>query len=56
VLLIWRHWRNLVNLIAGKESKIGENADPTERKRRRRIRHKHDDRASSNSSHRSKGN
>jgi glycerol-3-phosphate acyltransferase PlsY len=52
LLLIWRHWRNLVNLIAGKESRIGEKADPTERKRRRRIRHKHDDRASSSSSHR----
>ena len=56
LLLIWRHWRNLVNLIAGKESRLGEKADPTERKRRRRIRQRHDDRASSNSSHRSKGN
>ena len=56
LLLIWRHWRNLVNLIAGKESRLGEKAEPTERKRRRRVRQRHDDRASSNSSHRSKGN
>jgi len=58
LLLIWRHWRNLANLIAGKESRLGEKADQTEPdpKRRRRVRQGHDDRASSHSSQRSKGN
>ena len=58
LLLIWRHWRNLANLIAGKESRLGEKADQTEPdpKRRRRTRQGHDDRASSHSSQRSKGN
>ncbi len=58
LLLIWRHWRNLANLIAGKESRLGEKADQPEPdpKRRRRIRQGHDDRASSHSSQRSKGN
>ena len=59
LLLIWRHWRNLVKLLAGKESRIGDKAEaasPT-RKRRRRVRRLHDD-VSPDTQHppRSKGN
>ena len=55
LLLIWRHWRNLVNLIAGKESRLGEKPDQPERKRRRRARRLHKDGTSSTSPHSSKG-
>ena len=35
LLLIWRHWRNIVKLLTGKETKIGEK-EPEKPKRRRR--------------------
>ena len=59
LLLVWRHWRNLLKLLAGKESRIGDQAEaatPT-RKRRRRVRRLHDD-VSPDTQHppRSKGN
>ena len=58
LLLIWRHWRNITNLLRGKETKIGEKATDPQRKRRRRDRRLHDDGGSSasSSSHHSKGN
>ncbi len=43
LLLLWRHWRNVVALLTGKESKIGEKPDPAKRKRRRRVRRLDDD-------------
>ena len=43
LLLVWRHWRNIVKLLTGKEAKIGEQAPDTGRKRRRRIRKLHND-------------
>ena len=44
LLLIWRHSRNIVNLLAGKETKLGTKAEPAQqRKRRRRTRRLHDD-------------
>ncbi len=59
LLLIWRHWRNIVKLLAGKESRIGDKAEASDpgRKRRRRVRRLHDD-ASPDTQHppRSKGN
>jgi hypothetical protein len=59
LLLIWRHWPNIIKLLRGKESRIGEKADenPTTR-RRRRVRRLHDEVApgrESRSTH-SKGN
>jgi len=35
LLLIWRHWRNITNLLAGRESKLGQKADESQPKRRR---------------------
>jgi len=35
-MLVWRHWRNIGKLIAGKESRIGEKDDGKRRRRRRR--------------------
>ncbi|MBC7727352.1 MAG: glycerol-3-phosphate 1-O-acyltransferase PlsY [Microbacteriaceae bacterium] len=59
LLLIWRHWRNIVKLLAGTESRIGDKAEATDpgRKRRRRVRRLHED-ASPVAQHppRSKGN
>ena len=59
LLLIWRHWRNIVKLLAGTESRIGDKAEATDpaRKRRRRVRRLHED-ASPVTQHppRSKGN
>ena len=59
LLLIWRHWRNIVKLLAGKESRIGDKAEASDpgRKRRRRVRRLHDE-ASPDTQHppRSKGN
>jgi len=44
LLLLWRHARNIVNLLKGKEPKIGEPPLPeTKRKRRRRVRKLHED-------------
>ena len=44
LLLIWRHSRNIVNLLKGKEPKLGAKpeGDP-KRKRRRRVRRLHED-------------
>jgi glycerol-3-phosphate acyltransferase PlsY len=47
LLLLWRHWRNIVNLLTGKESKLGEKAADPKRRRRRRIRRLYDDGAPS---------
>jgi acyl phosphate:glycerol-3-phosphate acyltransferase len=38
LLLIWRHWRNIVLLLSGRESRIG--AKESERRHRRRRRHR----------------
>ncbi len=44
LLLIWRHWRNIMNLAAGKEPKLGAKpVDPGTRKHKRRVRRLHDD-------------
>jgi glycerol-3-phosphate acyltransferase PlsY len=47
LLLVWRHWRNIVKLLRGHESRIGEKAldvDPKKRHRRRRkIKRLHDE-------------
>ena len=43
LLLVWRHWRNIIKLLTGKESKLGEQAPETGRKRRRRVRRLHND-------------
>ena len=44
LLLIWRHSRNIVNLLKGKEPKLGvQPVDDLKRKRRRRVRRLHDD-------------
>ncbi len=60
LLLIWRHWRNIVKLLTGKESKLGEKVDENQpkRKRRRRVRRLHDDAAAvaASRSHPPKGN
>ena len=64
LLLIWRHWRNIVKLLRGHESRIGEKApdiDPKKRQRRRRkIKRLHDEvrgeSESRNHHQRSKGN
>jgi hypothetical protein len=58
LLLIWRHWRNIVKLLTGKESRIGDKAeeDNPKRKRRRRVRRLHEDVSGDTThSHRSKG-
>ncbi len=46
LLLIWRHWRNIVKLLKGTESRIGDKAavdpaDPNKKRRRRRIKRLH---------------
>ncbi|MDO9284428.1 MAG: glycerol-3-phosphate 1-O-acyltransferase PlsY [Aquabacterium sp.] len=59
LLLIWRHWPNILKLARGKESRIGEKADETSpRRRRRRVRRLHDEVAPSRESRstHSKGN
>lgn len=64
LLLIWRHWRNIVKLLRGHESRIGEKApdiDPEKKRRRRRkIKRLHDearpDADSRNHPQRSRGN
>ncbi len=44
LLLVWRHWRNIVSLLAGKEPKLGEKkVDDPKRRRRRRVRRLHQD-------------
>ena len=44
LLLIWRHSRNIVSLLKGKEAKLGAKpVDDATRKRRRRVRRLHDD-------------
>ena len=49
LLLIWRHWRNIVKLVQGKESRIGEKSpepDPNKpRRRRHRVKRLHDEAA-----------
>ena len=35
LLLLWRHWRNMMNLLVGKEARIGEKPPEAKRKRRR---------------------
>ncbi len=58
--LIWRHWRNMLKLMSGKESRIGEKVEADQpRKRRRRVRRLHDEVApghGANQSNRNKGN
>jgi len=58
--LVWRHWRNIVKLMAGKESRIGEKASEVQpKKRRRRVRRLHDEVApghGANQSNRNRGN
>ena len=57
LLLIWRHWRNIVKLLTGKESRIGEKPDETKpRKRHRRVHKLHDEATPLPPSQRSKGN
>lgn len=44
LLLVWRHWRNIVKLVAGRESRIGAEEPPPHRHRHRRrhsSRHAH---------------
>jgi glycerol-3-phosphate acyltransferase PlsY len=43
LLLVWRHWRNILKLMAGQESKIGAKADEGKNKRRRRTVRLHQD-------------
>lgn len=62
LLLIWRHWRNIIKLTQGKESRLGEKPpedDPSKpRKRRRRVKRLHDEAVPGidSRSSRSKGN
>ena len=62
LLLIWRHWRNIVSLLKGKESRLFEKppeTDPTKtRRRRRRVKRLHDEAVPDHDSRspRSKGN
>ena len=52
LLLIWRHSRNIVNLVKGKEPKLGARpAEDPKRKRRRRVRRLHEDILSDTHSH-----
>lgn len=44
LLLVWRHWRNIVKLVAGKESRIGDKEPPS--------RHRHHHHRRRHSSHR----
>ena len=47
LLLIWRHWRNIVNLIQGKESRLGQKSPQHDlhkpRRRRRRLKRLHNE-------------
>ncbi len=47
VLLIWRHWRNILQLLKGKESRLGEKPTPVDtskpRRRRRKVKRLHDE-------------
>jgi glycerol-3-phosphate acyltransferase PlsY len=47
LLLIWRHWHNILKLLKGKELRIGEktpDADPNKpRRRRRKVKRLHDE-------------
>ena len=49
LLLIWRHWHNIIKLIKGKESRLGDKApeaDPNKpKRRRRRVKRLHDEAA-----------
>lgn len=58
--LIWRHWRNILKLMSGKESRIGEKAEVDQpRKRRRRVRRLHEEVApghGANQQNRNRGN
>ncbi|MBL8351428.1 MAG: glycerol-3-phosphate 1-O-acyltransferase PlsY [Burkholderiaceae bacterium] len=58
LLMVWRHWRNIVKLLTGKESRIGDKPDESNprRRRRHRVRRLHEDVAPDSHSHRSKGN
>ena len=58
LLLTWRHWRNIVALMGGKETRIGDKPPDPLRKRRRRVRRLQDDssQAPLTSSHPPKGN
>ena len=62
LLLIWRHWRNIMQLLKGKESRLGEKpaaVDPTkQRRRRRKVKRLHDEAVPDRDSrsHQSKGN
>ena len=38
LLLVWRHWRNIANLMAGKEPKLGDKPPDPKRRRQRRVR------------------
>ena len=63
LLLLWRHWPNIIKLMKGKESRLGEKpalaeAEGKPRRRRRRVRRLHDEVAPSSQelhSHRNKG-
>lgn len=63
LLLIWRHWRNIVKLLKGKESRIGDKTDAVgsdgkPRRRRRKIKRLHDEAVvnADTRSNRSRGN
>ena len=47
MLLVWRHWRNIIKLLKGKESRIGEKppeVDPDKpQRKRRRVKRLHDE-------------
>ena len=48
LLLLWRHWPNIINLMKGKESRLGEKpaafgSDGKPKRRRRRVRRLHDE-------------
>ena len=38
LLLVWRHWRNIASLLAGKEPKLGDKPADPKRRRQRRVR------------------
>ena len=51
-LLLWRHWRNIVKLMSGHESKIGDKPRESKSKRRRRAVRLHQDEMNTGPSHR----
>ena len=63
LLLLWRHWPNIIKLMQGKESRLGEkppefSSDGKPKRRRRRVRRLHDEVAPSGQQlhhHRNKG-